>query len=854
MARPVRCRASALVIALGVAMLPALLAADLAGAPTAQAATSSAVTVTAADQDPDVESAPFPDLSVTVSQTQNLIAQGVRISYSGGVQSTLPSNTGGANFLQIMQCWGDLEDDAGNPVLDAHGNPQPDRTTCQYGGLNANGATRDATLMGPEYIPEEDAQYGAAGSGFAVPTQVSIPFRAVNGDVLQRITDGVIDPDVDMVLDNKYFSKYTTNEIDWAGFGASGAGDVAFEVQTNAQAPGLGCGQPIEQADGSVVGQPCWLVVLPRGTADWGQGGGIVNTGLLYPSWQHRLAVRLDFKALGVRCAIGAEETSLFGSELVAAAVSSWQPKLCTQTNGAIYNLIVTNEADELAIANDPANTTLALTTRALDTGGGSRDALTYAPVAITGIAIAFAIDHSATAADVPDDVKALNNTAFTHLNLTPRLLAKLLTNSYKNSLPAPADKSHLGDNPADLTKDPDFLAINDPAWAYQVLNDVSLADALVPLGRSDTAYEVWRYVLSDQEAVSFLAGVPDPWGMVVNPYGATEASVNPTGTPATYPKDSFPKADPTEWDYQKTPDPYHNSVVNVVGWRPYANDLQTAGYYVLRGDGRVLGDWDTFAIPPKFATAARRLPGFQETIGLTDTSSAATYTLYTASLRNPAGKFVAPTATSMAAAAAAMSATDGQSQVKELDYTSAAAQSAAGAYPLTVPVYAAANASTDDASSRATYAAFITYAATAGQEPGTDDGQLPAGYAPLPATWVAEATKAAAAIATGPTPSPTPSPSPTSTTPAPSSSGTPVTVSRAAGASDVVAEPPAGAQEPETTAPVVSGEAAAPVVGAATPQDPDIGALRVAVPVGAAGGLLAALGVPLVSRIHRRP
>ena len=851
----------------GLVTFAIVVLAGAAGAPRAQAAASTAVTLTAAQQDPDAAGSPFPDLSVTVSQTTDLTSQGVRLTYSGGAPSTVPNQqAGGANFLQVMQCWGDLKGADGQLVLDQNGQPQPDRETCQYGATGTAGASRTSLKAGPEYVSPQDKSFFLAGDGFAVPAQVSIPFKAVNGKVLERIADGQLVSNADLDT-NEFFTKYTTDEVPWAGFGASGSGTTTFEVQSNAQAPGLGCGNPVTAADGTVTGQPCWLVVVPRGTHDWGESQN-VRSGLLWETWQHRLAVKLQFKPLGVRCAIGAAETSLAGSELLANAIASWQPKLCGTAGGSIYNLIVTDEADQAVIANDKTKKALALTIRA-KASDGTADNLTYAPVAVSGLTIAFAIDHRSDPLNpVPADIVGLDQQPFTQLRLTPRLVAKLLTNSYTNSLPVYSAKTHLGANPDDITKDPDFLAVNDPVWKYQRINTPALADALVPLGRSDAAWQVWQYVLSDPEAVSFLSGVPDKWGMIVNPYSATDAVKNPTGTAATYPKDSFPKADPAESDWIK--DPGGNSVVNVVTWRPYASDLQTAGYWALRGDGRVLGQWDPVATPPKFASGSRAMPGSQAVIGVTDTAAAARYTLFTAALRNPAGEYVTPTVTSMGAAASVMTAVAGQPQVMALDYASTAVKSAAGAYPLTVPIYAATNPAGGDAASRAAYAAFIKYAVGAGQVPGTDDGQLPDGYAPLPASWVTDAKKAADTIAAGPIPTPTPTATPTPIpTPIPTPSPTSLTsltaasvpVSRAAGSPAVATAVP----DTRSTAPVASstsptasgqasGQASGPVVGRATPQDPDIGALRAAVPVGAAGGLLAAVGVPLVSRIRRRP
>lgn len=863
-ARPGWARTAAASLVVGLATAGSIFAGMVALAPAARAAddTSSAVTVTAAQQDPDLADAPFPDLSVTVSQTKSLMSQGITLTYSGGTRSTSPSNqVAGANFLQVFQCWGNLEDAQGNLILDQQGRPQPDRTTCQYGSTGNAGQSRTSTKSSLDAVSSQDEQYLYPGAGYFDPPWVAIPFRSVTGKTLASVIDGTVVPGAVDLDNNEFFTRQTTNEVPWTGFGSDGAGTTTFEVQTNMQAPGLGCGNPVTGAGGAITGQPCWLVIVPRGTHDLGEQY-VTKSALLWETWEHRLAVPLDFRPLGVRCSLGAAERSTAGSELLALAVASWQPALCARTGGSIYNLIVANEADVAEQANGTDSAPLALTSRALSDPGGP-DNLVYAPVAVTGLAVVFAVDHNSDPIDpaVPDDVRDRDMQPFTQMNLTPRLLAKLLTNSYTASLPRYADTSHLGTNPANITVDPDFLTIN-PGWADQSLRSASLADLLVPLGRSDSAWAVWSYVLADPEARAFLDGTPDPWGMVVNPWASTSPTVNPVGSGAEYPVDSFPKVDPVDVDLIK--DEYGRSDINVVTWRPYAPDFDTAGYWVLRGDGRLLGDWDPLAVPPKFGTIGRSLPGQQKVLGLTDTASAAKYQVFTAALRNPAGQFVVPTTTSMTAAAAAMTPDAGQTQVERFDAASEQAKAATDAYPLTVPVYAATNPDGGDGPSRDAFAAFIRYAADAGQQPGTDIGQLPPGYAPLPAAWRVQADEVAQRISAGPAgPTPTPTatatPTATPTEPPPTSdlpelpdTGLPPQSGGPAGPTSPPSESPSPAGPTPTPTPSATGPAV--VVGAATPADRSAGPLGAAVPISAAGGLLAAACVPLVARPRRAP
>ncbi len=87
----------------------------------------------------------------------------------------------------------------------------------------------------------------------------------------------------------------------------------------------------------------------------------------------------------------------------------------------------------------------------------------------------------------------------------------------------------------------------------------------------------------------------------------------------------------------------------------------------MLRGDGMMLGGWDN-STPPKFGKTVRELFGGQKVIGLTSTPAAELYQTVTASLRNPAGQFVAPTQDSLSAAAAAMTPTAAQPNVVAYD------------------------------------------------------------------------------------------------------------------------------------------------------------------------------------------
>jgi hypothetical protein len=797
----------------------------------ATAATSSAVTITAEEYSLDYENAPMPDLAVTFSQTTDMVKQGVRISWEGATfPSTKPSSlVGGTNFLQIFQCWGE---DPQNPG-------HPDRETCQYGATLGAASTRDGNVAAAN-VAVEDQAFTAPRVGSLQPTYTSIPFRPVAGDVIRSIepdANGILRKvDVD-VNTHQYFTSFTTNEVNWVGSGATGESFINFEIQTMSEAPGLGCGKP--RYEGSVLAgvQKCWLVVLPRGTADNGESD-ISRSGLFWDSWQHHIAVEMDFKPVGVRCEIGAAERQIAGSELMSQAIASWQPQLCLQENGAAFVVNTGSEEDAAYKASLITPNPLAMVSRPLD--ATATDPNVYAPISVSGAAVVFNIDHRADAVlDVPADVRARDETPFLQLNLTPRLLAKLLTSSYLSSLPVGAGLAHLGymgaanpgGNALNLTRDPDFLAVNDPEWQYQLINSPSIADALIPTGRSDIAWAVWSYIMADSDARAFLNGDLDPWGMRVNPWYSTNASLNLAGVAKEYPRNDFPKADPAETGSTVEADPANGvGAVNLVAWRPYTSDFQSGAYYTLRGDGLILGEWQRSAAPPRWGKQAKDSIGTRKVIAMSTTGAASQFSVVTASLLNSAGtEFVSPTTASLTAAIAAMTPTE-NSSVLQYDSASAAAKSSPNAYPLAMPVYAAINPLMEDAPLRAIYANLIRYAVQSGQTPGTDAGGLPSGYAPIPATWVTQSMNAASLIQAGIKPT------------------TPVNLGSLPSGSYSQPVVTTG----EATAVGGSGEASI-LVSEPTAADPNIGPLAGVVPLSLLTGLASGLAVPLFTRARKR-
>lgn len=841
-------RAAAL---LGLLVMCGLLASSGLYASSAQANTDSAVTVSAKDYDPNYESSPTPDLKISVSQTQDLIQQAITVSWEGGKESgSVNLDNGRArDFLQVMQCWGDEPGSNGT---------RPNRETCVYGGVNNRAGTRQLSRTSAEMaaLPEQDLPYTASNV-------TAIPFRSATGETVAGILDGRIlgtgDEHYGILRDNRFYSSLNTNEVPRAASGADGSGSIPFQVLTGQQSPGLGCGAVLDD------GEPrsCWLVVIPRGDRDPLNPDSPVleGSGLFWENWQHHLAVRLDFRPMGGRCPIGAQEKVLSGSELVTEAVRQWQPALCASEGGSTYAMITVPESDALLTANRPAPAALAIGSRAMDQTLAV-DNLAYAPISLTGITIGFAVDRSFGAReDVPPEEAAKVMQPMESMKLTPRLVAKLVTASYRQSMPraSSVDMSHLGENPWNVVEDPEFLALN-PHWGYLQLGAATgLSDVLLPQGRSDTARAIWDYILADPDAKAFLDGTPDEHGMIVNPYYSTNPEINPTGSGLEVPRDDFPKADPVT--YAGTDFNAFLDTKNLITERPYVSSLSSSASYVLQGDSRAPGAFDPVAVPPKYSPSGRQMVGLRRVLGLTDASAAARYQVVEASLRNPAGEYVAPSSEGFLAAAGAMVAEAGQPQVLRFDPASELAKGTLDAYPLTMPVYAATNIQMTDAELRADYADFIEFVATDGQTPGTGDGQLPAGYAPIPQSWRDQALVAAAAIRDGAWPAPeeteTPPAEDSNQSSQPGTNQRPTQPTAAATTqppSTSGNQPAANPTSNEPSNPAPSGRGNVLLTGANTPADPALGWQVGIVPL--IGGLaaIAAVGIPLVTRIGRSP
>ncbi|MHC3470125.1 hypothetical protein ACYF6T_15570 [Streptomyces sp. 7R007] len=805
------------------------LAVAQAAPPATAASADSAVTVPGRGE--------FKDMRFTVSQTSHLTSQAVTVSWTGGTPTTFAGTQFDTDFVQIMQCWGD--DDGTVPS-----NPGPPRTQCQYG---ASPTTDRGSWPGNDYDDSrkvfysadptnygQDNRYGAANPN--APGEV--PFKSVDGTTVTTNTQN-----------NPFFNHNTTNEVDFARTGADGTGTEYFEVQTANEAPHLGCGAPVT-TDGVTRPRDCWLVIVPQGHLDLDgrpyADTSQVNAGSPVSStnWANRIAIPLHFNSVGANCSLGAEERPTTGSELAADVMTSWQAALCP--SGTVYGYTELGEPDARARLSNDGSSGLALTTRALGADASSAapsDTTTYAPVALSGAVIGFTIERRPRS-DAPDSVDKLAGTKVQSIRLTPRLVAKLLTESYRNSpwgavINGTAAKGYgwAKSNPAGLASDPEFTALN-PEFAYLSVSETPATDTdlMTSLGHTDTARALWQWIVSDKEARQFLAGVPDDYGMRVNPYYSTNADLNPSGIafdPSAL--DDYPKSDP--WC---TVPPGTGATLRqcMTDFHPYVDNMHAGALHTRRTDTLWKSSWDALADPPAFKSPGPQTVGSRFVITVTDAASAARYGLQTARLRNAAGTFVAPTTASLTAAA--KSATG-----KPVAEITPAGAKAKDAYPLAQLVYAAVRPAKLKSDARKDYAALLRYAAGSGQVSGADPGRLPAGYAPLPASLRERTARAAQALLhyTGPT-------ADASGGTSSGGSGTTGTGAGGDGTSGTAAGDGTGpttaqaSATPSARASYGGGQAVQTTAGGDTPADP-ANPLRYAVPAGAALGALAGAGAP---------
>lgn len=839
-------------------------------------------------------------VTVTADRTRDLKGrQSVTIGWSGArptsaLDVNLSEGTTQEYPVVILQCRGATTDASGAP-LPADQQPSPE--SCWTSELSPRSSTGNRAVVSGTPVDEavwtHDAHAAAADVADSVPAASRWPAVCVDGglgsaDQARRLVPfvaasgtefwpcGTTSAAPEQILDATK-SPVPPQEL-FAQTRTDGTGSVPFVVSTSAENQSLGCAASV----------PCSIVVIPIMGMSCKDADATCNATSLFAAgekadakpdrspalalegqfwwsasnWRNRFVIPITIAPSASVCDIldSRSPVGFYGSELLTQAALQWAPAYCLSPDR--FKMQAHGMPEPTAFSNlRRGKTTAALMTYPGRLQAGDPP-VAYAPVAVTGFAVAFTID-------LPDG----GGQQLTHLRLSPRLLAKLLSESYLGLQPSPAitaARPDLAANPLTLALDPEFLELNpelrsDLPWVAQpTMAWASMISLAVP---SDLMRALTGYIAADPEAVAFLHGTPDPWGM----------KVNPAYTDISIPRDDWPLLDtwiapsgsqcapfvPLAW--------FNRVLAPVTGLNRIAQDLLNAAPESLDR----IGGLNTRESPCTTVRMARQVYGQRHVLGLVSLADAELYGLPTASLRTsgtgPDAVFVGPNDQSMAAAigTAAQSAPGQPFLIDPV-----ALRSHAEAYPGTMAVNVVAPLTGLDATTAGDIAQFIRVATADGQVVGTGFGQLAAGYLPMTSTGPtaslhASAQVVAAAIraqagalpGTAPTASPTPTTSATATSGSAASPGgtlatttTTTTTTGTAAAAPAVAAPPAtttvvGAPAPAASSPPMTLAKTVTVAPALT----GIGAASLPAAMGI--GALGLLGAPVLRRLTtRRP
>jgi hypothetical protein len=755
----------------------------------------------------------FSSMEFTVNQTEELTNQAVSVRWTGADPTTTGGEVVDSNFVQIMQCWG--EDDGTNPE-----NPGPPPEQCVYGASDAVPEGRIKTLgagsyaltrvMSTEGWPSFDPEAGYYEKASGI---VWRPFHAVDGTVVNDFVNSKYNSGLgNQYWLNPYFNTITTNEIPLARTLPNGEGAAMVEVATGIESSGLGCGQRVPIGGGSIGTPKCWLVIVPRGASEIENAGRPVGSTSVSTSpladgiWENRVAVPLEFNPVDSACALDGDQRRLGGTEMLLPAVANWQPALCADAGSSPFVFGITPDSvarQQLLAGSTGAPGMVAVSRPIAPESVDPASPVVYAPLTGSGVVIAFNIERRPIAT-APTEEAILADTSVRDINLTPRLAAKLLSQSYLSltAIHGPTPYDWATENPLTLVHDPDFVRFNPEFEMLQPGNVRNIGGLSTPVLNSDAARLVWEWILADPEAKAWLDGAPDEWGMRVNPAYATRADANSSGVAFADPvPESFPKADPYCYFGPDVPKAVVIEAPPLCGpdWLPYTQSMREGAQFTRAAYDRAkiedVADGDVTATDNYYKREVPQTPGSRAFLGLTDTASADQYGLQTAKLSRAGDDgeqrdFVAADTAGLTRAVQAMTA-GAEPAVLEPDPSAGD-----GAYPLTMLTYGAIRPLELDAAARADYARFVTYAAGDGQVVGREPGKLRPGYAPLPDELRAQALAAAGVIQSLEAPpaeeeTPTPaSPSSNQSGSSPSGSSSPSGRPRAASATPTAADP----------------------------------------------------------------
>lgn len=551
-----------------------------------------------------------------------------------------------------------------------------------------------------------------------------------------------------------------------------GNGNYRFSVLTDTENASLGCSQSVK----------CSLVVIPIMGISCDVSGGSVSQedkdlceqdgrhepgGLLGPSpafdtdisvsgvfwwsasnWKNRIAIPLSFGTPSNFCETNDNRVPLdmFGSELMTQATDQWAPAFCTDPDRFRFRHVRTGEPQaKAALAAGSASMAI----HSLAPSEGYPKPTVNAPIGVSGFAVSYLIDNE-------------KNTEYTKLRLSPRLIAKALTESYPSNAELRTAYSKLdqknpyfalANNPLDMSTDKEFIALNPGVGGHT--GQPASSTMLVLSGTSDVIYALTAYLNSDPETRAWLDGKPDPWGMVVNP-GYRNI---PLPQPAWPLLDAFIDTGIKRGLYSCLAGYEH--LLDKITAVPYG-PLLAAPVATLAITGQRMQYANSTSrtickpytevnssepVGASLVAVGRQTPGHRFMLAITSLADAAFLKLNTAALQsnaniaNPDAKFtnangrvfVEPNPDTWRTAVK-LAKPDPQTGTWPMPYETLRGPQGKDAYPGTMLIYASAPTTGLSEQDAKYVSQFMRFAATDGQKPGLEIGQLPPGYLPLTA------------------------------------------------------------------------------------------------------------------------